>query len=170
MASKYIFFLFCMCEMGRWTSINAHILATGLYTSKFFSQELIMCLGEKKKNVLSHKWSLLLYVHTCPANQTCKITQLATRKIRKREDTAQCISVLIVYSNSIVRLASHISLNVTLLVSWISIMTKKKKAILSTFCLLYYFCYSLFFFSLLCVCVCATCLPVWVSESVNEMC
>lgn len=131
---------------------------------KIFSQELIMCLG-KKKTLLSDKWSLLLYVHTCPANQTCIITQLATRKIRKREDTAQCISVLIVYSNSIVRLAFHISLNVTLLVSWISIITKKK-AIQSTFCLLYYFCYSLFFFSLLCVCVChmLTCLSEWVSE------
>lgn len=121
-----------------------------------------MCLG-KKKTLLSDKWSLLLYVHTCPANQTRIITQLATRKIRKREDTAQCISVLIVYSNSIVRLAFHISLNVTLLVSWISIMTKKK-AIQSTFCLLYYFCYSLFFFSLLCVCVPHAYLFEWVSQ------
>lgn len=134
---------------------------------KKFSQEIIMCL-EKKKKLLSDKWSLLLYVHTCPANQTCKITQLATRKIRKREDTAQCISVLIVYSNSIVRLAFHISLNVTLLVSWISIMTKKKLSkvhfVSFTIFVIHYF------FSLFCVCVCATCLPVWVSESVNEMC
>lgn len=132
---------------------------------KIFSQELIMCLG-KKKPLLSDKWSLLLYVHTCPANQTCIITQLATRKIRKREDTAQCISVLIVYSNSIVRLAFHISLNVTLLVSWISIMTKKKsypKYILSP---LLFLLFIIFFLSFVCVCVChmLTCLSEWVSE------
>lgn len=122
-------------------------------------------LRKKKKTLLSDKWSLLLYVHTCPANQTCIITQLATRKIRKREDTAQCISVLIVYSNSIVWLAFHISLNVTLLVSWISIMTKKKKLSKVRFVSFTIFVIH-YFFSLFCVCVChmLTCLSEWVSE------